>query len=728
MKKLMSYSNFNKAAILLIVLCLLIGLYTGFQRMQVEKDYKTVEISLDFEEMIKFTDSTDSDLTFWLNKFKSLGAESVTIQEETINTLIKQGYDIKTYIVSELSKSLYWEKEFPRELLNDIKTDNLSNNDSIIRVGDQKTFDYIIDGLSLRYPEEFFKVYEGEDANYIVLSGIVDDIYYGATSKIYNVFGEAITERKQVEDSRLFNIGIGYSEDKINLAKECGLDVILRPLNYARYTEKLVDAYKFENEKYGLTPRLYIVNGKEVIGYPNNTADLEEYLRDNNAMPVLIETSNQRENIEQKGLVELVTNLNYDTVRGFTMWDWIRQRYQVYGYDGAEEIENSVYRAVTERNIRFVLFKPFYEGTDKYLTDVNEYERTFNSLTKRLEPHGITLGKTNSVTDFHIGNVRLAILCLGVGLASVCLFNSVFKLHNNLGKALYILSLFSFFAPFVSRNLSEKLFALCAAIAFSGLAIFYFMTMIKKIKLSKKELSTSKMIISSTIVLLVTCLISFAGAIFIVAILSDVKYMIELDIFRGVKAAQLLPFGIYLLILLLQFINANVNVIGNDIVESKNNLRSIVNPLTKVLNANIKVYYIILGGIIAVIGYIYIARTGHETNVQPANIELMVRNFLENILIARPRTKEFLMAFPAVFAAVFAANKKIPFATEAFMLLGVIGTSSIINTFCHIRTPLYLSIDRTLISICFGIIIGCIAIIILNGIYKIFTKMQERLK
>lgn len=719
MKKLMSYSNFNRAAIIFIAVCLLVALYTGFQRMKVENDYKTVEISLDYEEMVKFTKSTDSDMKFWLSKFKSLGAESIAIQEETINTLIDMDYDIKTFIVSELSQSLYWEKEFPADLVDDIKGKKLSNNDGILRIGDKDIYEYIINGLSLRYPDELYEVYENETSNYIVLSGIVDDIYYGAKERIFNVFGDMIYETKKVADSRLFNIGIGYSDEKINLAKECGLDIILRPLNYSRFTEKLVEAYKEENEKYGLSPRLYIVNGKEVLAYPNNKFDLEEYLRENNVMPVLIEAGNQRENIESKGLAELVSRLDYNTVRGFTMWDWIRQKYKAYGYDGAEEIENSIYRAVTERNIRFVLFKPFYEGTDKYLTNVAEYERTFDSLKERLQPHQMKLGKANSVTEFHIGNLRLAILCLGVAIASVYLFNGVFKLYNNIGKILYLISLGAFLAPYVSRGLSEKLFALCAAIAFSGLAVYYFMTMIKKIKMSKKDLTTSKMIISSSIVMVISCLISLAGAAFIVAILSDVRYMVELDIFRGVKIAQLLPFGIYLLILILQFINDNI---------TDNNLRTIVSPIGKVLNANIKVYYILLAGILGVIGYIYIARTGHETNVQPADLELVIRNFLENILIARPRTKEFLMAFPAIFAAVYAANKKIPFATEAFMLIAVIGTSSIINTFCHIRTPLYLSIDRTLISMAFGIVIGAAAIIVLNAIYKIIINMQERLR
>ncbi len=719
MKKFISYSNINKIAIIIIALCLVVGLYTGFQRMNHESKYKNVEISLDYEEMITFSKNTDKDLEFWLKKFKSFGAESVSIQEETINSLIKAGSDIKTYIVSELSKSIDLDKDLPEKLLNDIKNKNLSGNDSIIRVGDKATYDYIVNGLSLRYPDEFYSTYVYQNVNYIVLSGIPDDIYYTMSNKVFDVFGKEVYSTRQVEDSRVFNIGIGYSDKKIELAKQCELDVILRPLNYSRYTEKLVDAYDYENQKYGLVPRLYIVNGKDVIGYPNHTAYLEEYLRENNSMPVLIEANNQRENLEQGGMNSLVENLNYNTVRGFTLWDWLRQRYKVYGYEGAEEIENSIYRAVTERNIRFVMFKPFYEGTYKYLINEVEYEKTFDNLVKRLEPHKMMLGKASSIKEFSIGNFRLGILCVGVTLASVFLFNNVLKIHNNFGTLLYILSFGAFFAPYVSKGLSEKLFALLAAIAFSGLAIYYFMTMIKKIRLSKKELTIVKMITYSLTVLVITCLISMAGSAFIVAILSNVRYMIELDIFRGVKIAQLLPFVIYAIILVLQFINDNVE---------SNSFKALLEPISKLLNANIKIYYVILAGLIAVVGYIYIARTGHETNVQPSDLEIIIRNILENILIARPRTKEFLIAFPAVFLAVFAANKKLPFTTEIFMLLAVIGTTSIINTFCHIRTPLYLSIFRTLISISFGIIVGCVAIIVFNYIYKIIVNVQERLR
>ena len=48
MKKLFSYSNFNKIAALGIALCLIVALYTGYQRMSVKKNYTNIEISLDF--------------------------------------------------------------------------------------------------------------------------------------------------------------------------------------------------------------------------------------------------------------------------------------------------------------------------------------------------------------------------------------------------------------------------------------------------------------------------------------------------------------------------------------------------------------------------------------------------------------------------------------------------------------------------------------------------------
>ena len=44
--------------------------------------------------------------------------------------------------------------------------------------------------------------------------------------------------------------------------------------------------------------------------------------------------------------------MDYNTVRVFSMWDYVQYRYGYYGYEGTEEIVNTLFRAIVERNIR----------------------------------------------------------------------------------------------------------------------------------------------------------------------------------------------------------------------------------------------------------------------------------------------------------------------------------------------------------------------------------------
>ena len=44
----------DKIVLLLICLSLIVGLYTIYQRVEIEKEYKTAEIVLDYNEMKKF--------------------------------------------------------------------------------------------------------------------------------------------------------------------------------------------------------------------------------------------------------------------------------------------------------------------------------------------------------------------------------------------------------------------------------------------------------------------------------------------------------------------------------------------------------------------------------------------------------------------------------------------------------------------------------------------------
>lgn len=716
----MKVNKIDKIVLLLICLSLFVGLITIYQRVNIEKQYKTAEIVLDYEEMLKFSESSDEDLSWWLANFNEYGANSVAIQEETINLLIKSGYPLRAEIVSELIKNYNWEKNYNDEIVSEISNGNIDSTDAVITTKDESLYEYIVSGISERYLGDFYKTYNFEDEYYIVLNGTVNDIYYGNTERVTNLEGDGVYEGKKAVDSRLFNIGIGYNEEKINKVKNAGLDVVLRPINYAANNEKLADVYKASNEKYGLKPRIYLLYGKEVLGYPGNEDKLLNYINEYNIAPVLIESSSQRENLEQEGLNKLVEKSNYNAIRAFTMWDYIRARNKYYNYEGAEEVENTMFRAISERNIRVIYFKPFFmeQGSTKYLTDADEYERTFTSLAKRLEVHNIKLGAAEAIKELHIGAKRLAVLAFGIILAAIFLFVKMFNIKNKYVNFLYLFAIPGAIVPLVMRNIAEKGFSFAAAVIFSGLAIYFFVISIRNIFNSSKNYTNIQLMVKSSVILIVSVIIALMGAVFVDSMLCDVKYMLEMDIFRGVKAAQILPFLIFIIMYLIYFMNKN----------NEDPFKSVINIAIKLLNKDIKIYYTIIAGIIGIVGYVYISRTGHETTLQPSNIEMIFRNFMENELLARPRTKEFLMGFPAIFAAVFAANKKSDFFTGIFMLVAAMGTSSVINTFSHLRTPIYLSFSRTIIGLIFGIIIGCIVILLMNYIYGLHKKIRERLK
>ena len=676
----MNLNKVDKLVILMICLSLVVGIYTVYQRVEIENQYNTAEIILDYNEMKKMADSSEESLDYWFKEFREYGAQSVAIQEETINLLVESGKPLRADIVSELIKNYNWQNDYDSDIVTMVEGNDIKPTDVIVTTEDEALYNYLVSGLTERYSREFFDTHILNGTYYIILRGTNDDLYYASTERVLNLAGKGVYEVNRVVDSRLLNIGIGYDDEKINQVKKSGLDVILRPINFPEYNEKLTDVYRAANEKYDLEPRIYLLHGKEVLGYPENEDKLVDYINEENIAIGLVENSTQRENQEGEGLKELLEDSGYKGVRVFTMWDYIRQRNKYYNYEGAEEIENTMFRAITERNIRAIYFKPFFQEEDskKYLTDGDEYERTFVSLENRLKDHGITLGRAEAIKKFHIGSKRMAVLAFGITLAAVLLFIKMFNIRGKKASLLYLFSIPAALIPFVMRNLAEKGFAFAAAIAFSGLGIYYFMMEIKKIYDSPEKYSKLKIMSCADWILIRSIAIALAGAVFLVAVLADVKYFLEMDIFRGVKFAQILPFGIFVLIYLIYFLNK----------DNASSFKSVVNTTVGVLNKNVKIYYAIIAAAIGVVGYVYISRTGHETNIQPSNIEMITRNFMEYVLLARPRTKEFLIAFPAIFVAVYAAGKKSEFFTGLFMLAAAIGTSSVINTFSHIRTPI----------------------------------------
>ncbi|WP_221413081.1 DUF5693 family protein, partial [Peribacillus simplex] len=88
--------------------------------------------------------------------------------------------------------------------------------------------------------------------------------------------------------------------------------------------------------------------------------------------------------------------------------------------------------------------------------------------------------------------------------------------------------------------------------------------------------------------------------------------------------------------------------------------------------------------------------------------EMAFRSFLENTFGVRPRNKEFLLAHPMMVLGVFLSFK---YRHAVYLLIiGVMGQLSMVGTFTHIHTPIYISAIRVVLGLGLGLIIGLIAI------------------
>ncbi|MCS6955898.1 MAG: DUF5693 family protein, partial [Candidatus Calescibacterium sp.] len=114
---------------------------------------------------------------------------------------------------------------------------------------------------------------------------------------------------------------------------------------------------------------------------------------------------------------------------------------------------------------------------------------------------------------------------------------------------------------------------------------------------------------------------------------------------------------------------------------------------------DLSVVLIILG----LIGF-YLLRSGNTDLVLP--FEDKVRNFLDRVLIARPRFKEFLIGNPSILASSY---------SKYFIPLSFVSLAGIVNSFLHIHTPIFYSFLRTF----WGALLGLIIFLLIRKIMEV---------
>ena len=720
------YIKRNIILIVLMALSVIVSIIIVAGRWQVESKNKTYDVVLDYIELEWMVEQSDHDMAWWLKQFQSMGIHKVGLTEENLTTLMEDSpMSVTAAMMGEVMQDAGWRKNYPESFVEEIDRRGFDRFDVIVEVADTDDYDacqFVVPAIEKRFPAgSYFCTVNGGEA-YIFLDGEANDALYANTGNYITTINKGFMERQELKSSKLLYVSLGLMPEKVELIQSAGMEIIPRTLCYdghndTHYAEAVVEGY----DSFGITPEYIIAGGNAVIGFDDGGEFALDYIKKNGTTIGMIETNVQRENIMQSGIEATVMATDLNTVRVFSMWDYIQYRYAYYGYSGAEEIENALYRAIVERNIRILYFKPIKYTDDHhvYITDVDIYRDMFESLNERLAAHNISMGRASVMDNYQVPSLALLVMGLGAGFGGALLPDTFLPVKRKwtlaLGGAAAVCVAGAWF---VMPNTFRLLASFASAVVFACLAAAFFLMAAKHSgEQMGKDTKLVKILPRTIAILVIAVAISLAGAMMTAAPLSSTNFMLELGIFRGVKAAQLIPLAFFCVLF--------VSYYGIFDSNRKSN-RLDPKDIVTALKWNIPVWGVLLLGVVAVAGYYYLARTGHETNVAISDTEMIFRNDLETLLLARPRTKEFLVAFPGIMLAVYCAVRRLPFWTALFGLAGTIGLTSVCNTFMHIRTPLYLGFVRTAYSLLLGIVIGVIFILCFEVLLRMVRKIAKK--
>lgn len=344
-------------------------------------------------------------------------------------------------------------------------------------------------------------------------------------------------------------------------------------------------------------------------------------------------------------------------------------------YTPAQAADRFVLAAV-ERNARVLLVRFFFDAY--HAGDVWAANSAYlKDIAARLEAAGLVLGAPKAPVPWAPPRVLVVLIGLGVVAGGLLLWEML-RTSRLPGPALALPAAAAWLvlAFTTEAGAAAKLAALAGVIIFPSLAL---MSVVREEGAS---------VGASLARFLQAAAISLVGAVYMVGLLSDTGFMIKLDQFAGVKLAHAAP-----LLLVIPYLAFR----PRDGVSWLDRFRDF-------LDRPVLVKYAAVAAVVAAAGAVYLLRTGNEPAMLVSSIELKLRAALDQLLAVRPRTKEFLLGHPWLLLLLFTGCRDARFLPLA--ALGLIGQISLVNTFAHLHTPLFVSAFRAFNGLWLGVALG----------------------
>ena len=654
--------------IFFIIVALVVSGIIAFHRSRLESNFKQVELVMSLNELRALSYQEGHDEIELLAKIKHSGINSIAIHEDTLENLVFSG-KILYFSNNELNKLNFFLKS-----IDPLEKFQPSPGEAYIIFNDKSNYLRIKENLQRQLGEDLVK-----DLSFLPCLGL----------------------KVKGNEEKLADLGLGFSEEDIELVRNLGFQVILRLKNFPQINKENID-FKFkESDKTGKISGI-IFEGETVLGYPSkeNLIHTAELLKIKEYPFGMIEFAGQ------KGIEAVAHQVSELAVRVHSI---TKEEMEIISKEKATE---RWIRAAKERKVRIFYIKPFMKSNSNLIEDNLSYIRT---IKEELEASGFNTGRASILSaPYQKPKIFILLLILGVISGGLILLKNVFDLKKYQEYSLLFLGIFfSLLLLFLNQEIFLiKLMALLAAIIFPTLAIInnerYFLgnnnsKFTDAQDFSENNFSFYEMIKKVLSGFFRIILVTLSGALLIAALLSNNEFMLGIEQFSGIKISYLVPLLLVLAIMWLKVNKGKLMILEN-------------------IKKPILIEHVILMVFFAVFLIIYISRSGNFSFLPVLSIEEKIRIFLEKTLIARPRNKEFLIGYPALLLAISMNYLKIKEFKIPIVIIGTIGPVTLINTFCHIHTPFLFSMLRTFNGVWLGLALGLIVITIFYYLVKIFRK------
>lgn len=663
------YQIMKRCAAVLVLIAVVCSLYVGASRVQAEQSYKNVNLSVNEADIRSLANANGKNMDAMLELLAENGVSQVLFKESTIASLENAG-DV-VVALGPAVQTLSVADSLPADL-------PISETNYYVVVTNDAWRDQVLTEL----PEK--------------IRGAVayDDGELGVVTVPTSI--EATASNQSSAKLAFSATGVGFDQEWLDTVANAGFGIIAQVSSWEDPTDASLELLA-EDIKSIPNLQMLMFNDKYIPGYPEEE-DIETFYQllldeDENFIAPL----GQIEFNDQQGFNTLAKLADKDVVRLHTISN---EEMSTFEGESGEEMEDGIVEALDrwdlaarERNMRALLVRFFSIDNPGAYFDTNM--AYLNAINTDLQDKGFNVG--GEVQEMPALDIPAAVrLVIGLGICAGFMLMLMEIGFRRIALAGFVLSLVGWLGMYVlNQTLAMQLMALASVIEFPILSCLLFLP-------PKKDLSLPKAIGQ----MLLLCLVSWIGAVLMVGMLSDKAFMLKLSSFVGVKIAHVIPIVVVPFVLY--------------IVRDKKPFTLCKNLLNKALDYKWAVVF----AVVAMALFIYVSRTGNEGG-QISGLEAAMRQFLNDTMGVRPRSKEFLIGYPATILYLMYAAKRPVLWVLTIPL--VIGQVSLVNTYAHIHTPLLIALQRSLNGLILGIVVAVIAVLLVKLGIRIFRWATDKL-